>query len=155
MCVTAMTTADRPMLLILAGEDCAEAVKAAFSHAKSTSKRLQVTQILGSNLYRYGHQDLVATRPSKRQFLLYIRDEVLRRGEAEIRALEEMAGETGISLEVNTIESEDVFSTALSEAKKGYDIVFLPKPRKKLFPLFEQTLPRYLRKKVSGRIVPC
>jgi len=155
MCVTAMTTADRPMLLILAGEDCSEAVNAAFSHAKSTSKRLQVIQILGSNLYCYGHQDLVATRPSKRQFLLYIRDEVLRRGEAEIRALEEMAGETGISLEVNTIESEDVFSTALSEAKKGYDIVFLPKPRKKLFPLFEQTLPRYLRKKVSGRIVPC
>ena len=68
--------------------------------------------------------------PPRRQFLLYIRDEVLKRGEAEIRALEEMAGEMGISLEVNTIESEDIFSAALSEAKKGYDIVFLPKAPK-------------------------
>jgi hypothetical protein len=155
MCAIAMTVTERPMLLILAGEDCREAIKAAFSYAKSTSKRLQVTQILGSNLYRYGHQDLVATRPSKRQFLLYIRDEVLKRGEAEIRALEEMAEEMGISLDVGTIESEDVLSTALSEAKKGYDIIFLPKQKEKLFPLFERTLFRYLQKKTSSTIVSC
>jgi hypothetical protein len=150
-----MTTADRPMLLILAGEDCREAIRAALCHAKSTSKRLHVVQILSSNLYPYGHQDLVATRPSKRQFLLYIRDEVVKRGEAEIRELEESAIEMGILLEVQTIESEDILSAALSEAKKGYDIVFLPKIKKKLFPLFERTLARHLQKKTSGRIVPC
>ena len=61
----------------------------------------------------------------------------------------------GISLDINTIESEDVLSAALSEAKKGYDIVFLPKQKKKLFPLFERTLPKYLQKKISGKIVPC
>ena len=150
-----MSAADRPMLLILSGEDCREAIRNAFSHAKSSSKRLQVTQILSSNLYSYGHQDLVATRPFKREFLLYIREEVLKCGEAEILALKKMAGEMEISLEVNTIESEDVLSAALLEAKKGYDIVFIPKQKKKLLPLFKRTLYRYLQKNFSGRIVPC
>jgi len=143
------------MLLILSGEDCREAIRNAFRHAKSGSKRLQVTQILSSNLYPYGHQDLVATRPSKREFLLYIREEVLKRGEEEILALKKLAGEMEISLEVNTIESEDVLSAALLEAKKGYDIVFIPKQKKKLLPLFKRTLYRYLQKNFSGRIVPC
>jgi hypothetical protein len=155
MCAATMSSADRPMLLILSGEDCREAIRNAFRHAKSNSKRLQVIQILSSNLYFYGHQDLVATRPSKREFLLHIREEVLKRGEEEVLALRKLAGEMGISLEVNTIESEDVLSAALLEAKKGYDIVFIPKQKKKLFPLFKRTLYLYLRKKISGRIVPC
>ena len=58
-------------------------------------------------------------------------------------------------LEVNSIESEDILSAALSEVKKGYDIIFLPREKKKLFPLFERTLPGYLQKKISGRIVLC
>jgi hypothetical protein len=155
MCATAMAVAERPMLLILAGEDCGKAIGEAFSYAKSASKRLHVTQILGSNLYHYGRHDLVATRPFKREFLLYIREEVLKRGKEEILALEELAGEMGVPLEVNSIESEDILSAALSEAKKGYDIIFLPRQKKKLFPLFERTLPRYLQKKISGRIVLC
>ncbi len=150
-----MSPADRPMLLILSGEDCREAIRNAFRHAKSNSRRLQVVQILSSNLYSYGHQDLVATRPSKREFLLHIREEVLKRGEEEILALKQLAGGMEISLEVNTIESEDVLSAALLEAKKGYDIVFLPRQKKKLFPLFKRTLNAYLQKKISGRIVPC
>ncbi len=143
------------MLLILSGEDCREAIRNAFRFAKSSSQRLQVTQILSSNLYPYGHQDLVATRPSKREFLHYIREEVLQRGEEEILALKKLAGEMELSLEVNTIESEDVPSAALLEAKKGFDIVFIPKQRKKLFPLFNRSLYKILQKNFSGRIVPC
>lgn len=146
---------DRPILLILAGEDSRNAVKAAFSQAKLTSRPLLVVQILTSDLYRYGHQDLVATRPSKRQFLLHIRDEVLRRGQAEVQSLEETAREMGVSLEIHTMESEDIFSAAISEAKRGYDTVFLPKQKKRLFPLFQKTLAEYLQKKISGRIIPC
>jgi hypothetical protein len=141
--------------LILAGEDCGNAIQSAFSHAQSTSKRLRVVQILTSELYHYGHQDLVATRPSKRNFLLYIRDEVLRRGKAEVQALEETARTAGVALEVCTVESEDILSAAFSEAKKGYDIVFLPKQRKRRFPLFKRTLAEYLRKKTASKIVPC
>jgi hypothetical protein len=155
MCAAALITMDQPILLILTGEDCRNAIKAAFDHAKLTSKRLHVVQILTSDLYHYGHQDLVATRPSKKQFLLHIRDEVLKRGKAEVQALEETAQEMGITLEIHSIESEDILSAALSAVKKGYDIVFLPKQQKKLFPLFKRTLAEYLRKKVSGRIVPC
>jgi hypothetical protein len=144
---------DRPILLILAGEDCGKAIQAAFEHAKSNSKRLRVIQILTSDLYHYGHHDLVALRHSKRQFLLHIREEVLERGKTEARALEDKAREMGVFLEIATIELEDIFAASLAEAKKGYDTVFLPKQKKKLFPLFKKTLAEYLEKKISGEIV--
>jgi hypothetical protein len=150
-----MPATDCPLLLILSGEDCREAIRNAFNHAKSCSKRLHATLILGSSLYCYGHQDLVATRHSKREFLLYIREEVLRRGEAEILALKKLAREMEISLDVNTIESEDVFSTAFMEARQGYSIVFLPKQKKKLFPIFHRTLHEYLSKRIHCKIIPC
>jgi hypothetical protein len=146
---------DWPILLILTGEDCSNAVQAAFEHARSTSKRLRVIQILSSDLYHYGHQDLVATRPSKRQFLLHIREEVLVRGKAEARALEDKAREMGVSLGIETIESEDVYAASLAEAKKGRDIIFLPKQEKKLFPIFKRTLAQYLKKKIPIEIVSC
>jgi hypothetical protein len=146
---------DRPILLILTGKDCGKAIQAAFEHAKSTSIRLRVIQILASDLYHYGHHDLVASRHSKRQFLLHIREEVLERGKAEAQALEDKAREMGVSLEIETIESEDLFAASLAEAKKGCDIVFLPKQKKKLFPLFKRTLAEYLEKKISGEIVSC
>jgi hypothetical protein len=147
--------ADRPILLILTGEESGAAIQAALQHARATSKRLRAFQILTSDLYHYGHQDLVATRPSKRQFLLHIREEVLERGRATARALEDKAGELGISLEIETVESEDILSASLTEAKKGYEIIFLPKQPKKLFPLFKKTLAAHLRKKTLGEIVPC
>ena len=151
---TAATT-DWPILLILVGDDCARAISAAIDHAKLTSGKLRVIQILTSSLYHYGHQDLVATRPSKREFLLYIRDEVLRRGRAEIQALEQTARDTGVALEVYTVESEDIHSAAISEAQKEYDVVFLPRQKKKLLPLFKKTLAGYLQKKISGKIIEC
>jgi hypothetical protein len=143
------------ILLILTGEDCSHAIQTAFQHAQSTSKRLRVLQILTSDLYHYGHHDLVATRPSKQEFLLHIRKEVLERGETAARALEDKAREVGISLEIETVESEDRFSTSLAEVKKGYEIIFLPKEEKKLFPLFKRTLESYLKSKTSGTIIAC
>jgi hypothetical protein len=146
---------DRPILLILAGADCGNAIEAAFQYAKSTSKRLHALQILTSDLYCYGHQDLIATRPSKRQFLLHIRKEVLERGKAAALALEEKARNMDVSLQIKAVESEDILSASLAEAKKGYAIIFLSKEKRKLFPLFKRTLATYLRKKISGEIVAC
>jgi hypothetical protein len=143
------------ILLILTGEDCSHAIQTAFVHAQSASKRLRVIQILTSDLYHYGHHDLVATRHSKREFLLYIRKEVLERGETAARALEDKARGMGIFLEIETVESEDRFSTSLAEAKKGYEIIFLPKEAKKLFPLFIRTLESYLKSKIAGAIIAC
>jgi hypothetical protein len=147
--------ADQPVLLILTGEECGSAIHAALQYASSTSMRLRVFQILTSDLYRYGHQDLIATRPSKRQFLLHIREEVLERGRTTAKALEDKAKELGISLEIETVESEDILSAALAEAKKGYEIIFLSKQPRKLFPLFKKTLAAYLRKQTPGEIVAC
>jgi len=144
-----------PILLILTGEDCGKAADAALRYAQSTSGKLRVIQILTSDLYHYGHHDLVATRPTKRQFLLYVRDEVLKRGQAEIRALEETAHQLGVSLELQTMEAENYFSAALSELKKSAGVVFLPKQTKGLFPLFKRTLSGYLQKKIAGRVIPC
>ena len=153
--VTEQTTKDPQILLILAGENCSSAIDAALNHAKSTSKHLRVIQILASDLYHYGHHDLVATRHSKREFLLYIRDEVLDRGKEEIRRLAQAAGAMDVLLEVHTVESEDPLSAALVEAKKGYDAIYLPRTRKKLFPLFKKTLIEHLQKKTSAKIIPC
>ena len=143
------------ILLILTGENCGKAAKAAFSHAVQTSRKMHVLLILSSDLYHYGHHDLVATRPSKRQFLLHIREEVLERGKAAMKALEDQAREAGIDLEIAVVESENPFSASLSEAKKGYDMVFLPKQERKLFPLFERTLAEYLQRRLPGAIVSC
>jgi hypothetical protein len=146
---------DRQTLLILIDEDCSKARTAALRHAKSTSSPLHVIQILSSDLYRYGHQDLIATRPSKRQFLLHIRTEVLQRGRAEIENLQAAAQEIGVPTVIAAVESEDVYSVSLEEARKGYETIFLPKQETKIFPLFKKSLAAYLRKKISGRIIPC
>ena len=145
--------AEEKILLILTGEDDTNAEEAAFSYAKSNSKKLTVLQILTSNLYHYGHQDIIATRPSKRQFLLHIREEVLERGKAKAKAMAEKAQQEGIGLEILSVESEDILSTAAEEAGKGYIVTFLQRKKRKLFPLFEKTLARHLRKKTDSRVV--
>lgn len=143
------------ILLILTGNNCENAIKAGLAHAQSTSKKLRVLQILASELYHYGHQDLVSTRPSKRDFLLHIRNEVLERGNSEVRRIQNEAHDLGVCLDINSIESENAFSVSLSEAEKRYDVVFLPKQKKRLLPLFQPTLADYLRKKIRGMIVEC
>jgi hypothetical protein len=143
------------ILLILTGEESANAEEAAFNYANSASKKLVVLQILTSHLYHYGHQDIIATRPSKRQFLLHIRDEILERGEVKAKAMAERAQREGIGLQILSVESEDILSTAAEEARKGYDIVFLQRKKRKLFPLFERTLARHLRKKTDSKVVEC
>jgi hypothetical protein len=146
---------DERILLILTGEERADAEEAAFSYAKSNSKKLVVLQILTSNLYHYGHQDIIATRPSKRQFLLHIRDEVMERGKVKAKTMAEKAQRERIALEMASVESEDTLSTAAAEVKKGYDTIFLQREKRKLFPLFERTLAGHLRKKTDSRVVEC
>src|SRR5512136_759067 len=128
------------VLLILTGDDSRGAEESAFSYAKSTSKTLTVLQILTSNLYHYGHHDVIATRPSKRQFLLHIRDEVIGRARAKAATLMDRAREEGIGLEILSVESEDAYSVAVNEARKGYDTIFVSEKKRSLFPLFKKTL---------------
>jgi hypothetical protein len=147
--------ADRPILLILAGAENSGAIESAFKYAQSTAKRLRIFQILNSELYCYGHHDLIATRHSKREFLLHIRQEVLERSQAAVRMLEEKAEQMQVSIEIESVESEDILSVSLTEAQKGCEIIFIPKQPRKIFPLFKKSLARHLRKKISGEIVSC
>ena len=146
---------DGKILLILSGENSLNAEKAAFNYAKQTSKSMVILQILTSFLYQYGHHDVIATRPSKRQFLLHIRDEVLVRGQKEAEALKGRAQREGISIEIFSIETEDVSQAAISEAQKGYDVIFLTKEKRKRFPLLEKTLAQHLEKRVDIPIISC
>jgi hypothetical protein len=143
------------VLLILTGDDNGSAEESAISFAKSTSKTLTVLQILTSNLYHYGHHDVIATRPSKRQFLLHIRDEVLERAQAKATMLMDRARQQGISLEILSVESEDASSAAANEARKGYGVIFVSNKKRSLFPLFEKTLVRYLQNKTTSKIIAC
>jgi hypothetical protein len=146
---------ENKVLLILTDDDNGRAEESAFNYAKSTSKTLVVLQILTSNLYHYGHHDVIATRPSKRQFLLYIRDEVLRRARAKAATLMDRAQGQGIGLEILSVESEDPSSAAVKEARKGYEVIFVSDKKRPLFPLFEKTLAQHLQKKTTNKIIRC
>jgi len=143
------------ILIILNGENSENAVEQAFHSAQSESRKVKVLQILDSGLYHYGHNDLVAPRLNKRKFLLYIREHVLEQGRIEAGELIRKAGEMGISLEIDPVESDDVISTVIAETKKGYDEIYLPKEKKKLFPIFKRTMEQHLKKKAPGRVISC
>ena len=143
------------ILIVLNGENSENAIEQAFRTAQSDSRKVKVLQILDSKLYHYAHNDLVAPRLSKRTFLLYIREHVLEQGRIEAGELFRKADEMGISLEIDPVETDDVISTVISEAKKGYDEIYLPKEEKKLFPIFKRTMEQRLKRKAPGRVISC
>ena len=145
----------KDILIVLNGENSENAIKQAFSTAQSDSGKVKVLQILDSGLYHYGHNDLVAPRLNKRTFLLYIREHVLEQGRIEAGELIRKAGEMGICLEIDPVETDDVISTVIAEAKKGYDEIYLPKEEKKLFPIFKRTMEQHLKRKAPGRVISC
>jgi hypothetical protein len=143
------------ILIVLNGESSENAVEQAFHTARAGSKKVKVLQILDSKLYHYGHHDLVAPRLNKRTFLLYIREQVLKQGRIEAEKLREREGKMGIRLEIDPVETDDVISTVVAEARNGYDKIYLPKEKKKLFPIFKKTMAQHLRRAVTGQIISC
>ncbi len=143
------------ILIVLNGENSENAVEEAFRTAKTDSRKVKVMQILDSGLYHYGHNDLVAPRLNKQTFLLYIRELVLEKGRIEADELIRKAGEMGISLEIEPVETDDVISTVVAEAIKGYDEIYLPKEEKRLFPIFKRSMEQHLRRKAPGRVISC
>ncbi len=143
------------ILLVLGTGDSRIAENEAFAFAKQTSSIVVALQVLTSGLYHYGHNDLIATRPSKRDFLCYIRDEVMEKGEKEAMRLTEEGARQAVAVEVLPVETEDTNSTVLSEAAKGYRAVFVPAQKRKLFPLLQRNLPRELKKRLQGKVVVC
>ncbi len=66
--------------MIYKGAGSENAVDEALRAARRESRKARVLQILDSDLYFYGHNDLVAPRLNKQRFLLYIREQVLEQG---------------------------------------------------------------------------
>ncbi|MGA3173474.1 MAG: hypothetical protein ABSE25_03500 [Syntrophorhabdales bacterium] len=145
----------KDVLLIVNGAGSERAVEAAFSSALAGSGRVVALQLLTSDLYHYGHNDLVATRPSKAQFLLYIREEVVEQARQQAEGLRRKAAEAGVTLEVRPVETEDAASAVLGEAEKGYRAVFIAKEKKKLFPLLKRPLARALRAALKDKVIEC
>src|SRR5512145_2330052 len=123
----------KDILVVYRGAGSENAVDEAFRVAQGEARKARVLQILDSDLYFYGHNDLVAPRLNKRRFLLYVREQVLEKGGMEAKEIRDKADQMGVSLEISPVEPEDLVSTVFAEAKKGYEMIFLAKEKKKLF----------------------
>jgi hypothetical protein len=145
----------KDILVIYRGAGSENAVDEAFRDAQGNSGKAKVLQILDSDLYFYGHNDLVAPRLNKQRFLLYIRDEVLERGEIEAAIIREKAKKMGVPLEIDPVETDDLVSTVLAEAGRGYGKIFLAREKRKLFPLLSKHLATELRRKSDARVIEC
>jgi hypothetical protein len=145
----------KDILVIYKGAGSRNAVDEALRAARGNSRKAKVLQILDSDLYFYGHNDLVAPRLNKQRFLLYIREQVLERGGIEAKEIREKAKNMGVSLEIDPVETDDLVSTVLDEAQKGYEMIFLAKEKRKLFPLLHKHLATHLRRKSDARVIEC
>jgi hypothetical protein len=145
----------KDILVVYRGVGSGNAVDEALRTARGEARRTRVLQVLDSDLYFYGHNDLVAPRLNKQRFLLYIREQVLEKGGIEAQEIREKALSMGVSLEIDPVETDDLVSTVIAEAKKGYEMIYLAREKKRLFPLLQKNLARELRKAVAARIVEC
>jgi hypothetical protein len=143
------------ILIVVNGSGSVNAVEEALRDARTSSRKVKVIQILDSELYHYGHNDLVAPRLNKQRFLFYIRDQVLERGGTEAEELRNKARAMGVTLEIDPVETDDVVSTVVAEAKKGYETIYLAREKKKLFPLLQKHLATQLRKEIAGEVIEC
>lgn len=124
-------------------------------YAKENLKNLVVLQILTSDLYHWGFNDIILSGPAKARFIGHIREEIMKNSLEVTKILEERADQERISMEVHKRETMDPVSVALEEASKDYELVFLRKEKKKLFPIFKKTLDDHLKKELSIPVITC
>jgi hypothetical protein len=128
-------------------------VERAFVYAKKHTKRVVALQILSSDLFHWGFNDIILPGPAKTRFIGYIREELLSRSHESTIMLEEMAQRAKVPLEIRRVETREPNSAALEEAEKGYDRIFMGKEKKRLFPVFKKTMEQQLRKSVLTPII--
>jgi len=124
----------------------------AFEYAEEQGKRVVALQILTSDLFHWGFNDIILSGPAKTQFIGYIREQLLSRSLESNAMLKEMAQRYQVPLEIRKVETRDPSSAAVEEAQKGYDRIFIGKEKKRLFPIFKKTIEQHLRKGVSTPI---
>lgn len=129
--------------------------ESAFFYAKRSSRSLVALLILNSDLFHWGFNDVILSGPAKTRFIGHIREELMKRSEETLSMLQEKADHHGVALEIRRIETRDPVSTALEEAQKGYEKIFMVKEPKRRFPIFAKTIEQQLRKETSIPIVTC
>ncbi len=125
----------------------------AFVYAKEHAKKVVALQILNSDLFHWGFNDTILSGPAKTRFIGYIREELLKRSHESTIMLKEVAQRNKVPLEIRKVETREPSSTALEEAEKGYDRIFMEKEKRRLFPVFKKTMEQQLRKGVSTPIM--
>jgi len=141
------------ILLVFGMGDYRNAEEEALRRAESTSKKIVALQILNSELYHYGHNDIIASGRAKSDFLLYIRQEVLEKGRMQAAKLMDKAKARGLQLDLISIETENPAEAVITEARKGYGLVVVPKEPRKLFPLLQRTVSQEVRRKVGCEVI--
>lgn len=145
----------RDILIIYNGDGSQKALDAALLAAQSGAKKVRVLLILDSELYHYGHVDLVAPRLNKQKFLLYIREQVLEKGGIDAAVIREKALSMGVPMQIDPVETDDLVLTVITEARKGYEMIFLKREKKRIFPLLKKDLARELHKIAGNRVFEC
>ena len=125
----------------------------AFAYAKRESMRLVALQILTSDLFHWGVNELILPGPAKMRFVGHIREQIFERSMETTRMLEEKAFQYGVPLEIRKVETRDAVRAVVDEARKDYERIFLAKEKKRLFPILEKTLEQHLRRQTSSTIV--
>ncbi|MBI3016251.1 MAG: hypothetical protein HYY65_14575 [Candidatus Tectomicrobia bacterium] len=127
-------------------------LEAVLDWARKSAGSVMVLQILTSDLYHYGHNDLLAGGRAKADFLLHIRREVLEKGESQAARLLAGARTRGIQIRLIPVETENPAAAVIAEAKRGYDLVVVPKEPRRLLPLFQKSLFHEIRGKVDCEV---
>jgi len=143
------------ILVVYLSDGSMKAVEKALSTAQSGAIKVRVLLILDSELYHYGHIDLVAPRLNKQRFLLYIREQVLEKGRTVAEDIRGKAISIGVPIEIDSVETDDLVLTVINEAKRGYKAIYLEKEKKKIFPLLKKNLASEIRKIAGVKVIEC
>jgi hypothetical protein len=124
-------------------------VDKAFNYTRNASKQLVVLQVLTSDLFHWGFNDVILSGPAKIRFIGYVREKVYDKSLEATKILEEKALQYNLPIEIKRIETDDPVSVVLEEARKGYNRIFIGRGKKRIFPLFKKSIEQQLRKNIS------
>jgi hypothetical protein len=137
---------DRVLLVLGFGNE-AEAEASAFDYAAANELGLDVLDVLDSHLYHYGKNDIIVPGYARTQFLFHIQDNLRRQSQRREAELLKKSDDHDIHLRYGSLETDDPIPSIVKIAAKGYQRIFIPEEKRKLFPLNQ-------RKTHSDRLRP-
>lgn len=144
------------VLLISSLERAGLTEDVAMDYATSNGCVLDILLVLSSHLFHYGKNDVVVPGNARCQFLFHIRLDLLRQAWELEKVLKEKAAELGLQIRISMAELDDCEDAMIREASRGYKLIFVPKEKKKRFPLFgNATWEKTLQKRGFENVVPC